>query len=274
VVERSHFELGRLAAGLKPFRLHWFARLGSTSDQAIRLRRAGGLFAPAVVLCGRQTAGRGRGSNSWWSGSHGGVLTATFALAVHERLAPQELPLIAGLALRAAAAELTDQPNIQLKWPNDVVFRGRKIAGLLCERVSNVDLVGVGLNVNLVPSSAPAELRDRITSLQQIGGRRYDMTDVLLTLAAHLRGMVRRRVQQPFSIFVREYTLHDSLAGKRVAVTDGAEQSTVTGRCEGVDSVGRLLIRRGRVLHRVVAGNISMMETDRAKERSCLTQHL
>jgi BirA family biotin operon repressor/biotin-[acetyl-CoA-carboxylase] ligase len=272
VVERSHFGLDRLAAGLKPFRLHWFARLRSTSDQAARLRRAGRLFAPAVVLCGRQTAGRGRGGNSWWSGSHGGVLTATFALAVHERLPPQQLPLIAGLAFRAAVAELARQPHIQLKWPNDLVFEGRKLAGLLCERISNADLVGVGLNVNLNPSQAPAALRDRMTSLQQIGGGRFDMTDVLLTMAAHLRGMIRRRIQQPFSLFVREYRQYDALAGKRVAVTGGSEPP-IAGNCEGVDSVGRLLIRRGRVLHRIVAGNISMMETDRAKERSCRTQH-
>lgn len=270
--ERSHFALKRLVTGLKPFRLHWFARLRSSSDQAARLRRAGRLFAPAVVLCGRQTAGRGRGSNSWWSGTHGGILTATFALAVHERLPPQQLPLIAGLALRAAAAELTGQPNIQLKWPNDLVLGGKKLAGLLCERVSNVDLVGVGLNVNLDPSRAPAALRSSITSLQQIGGKRYDMTEVLLAVTSHLRVMVRRRIQQPFSVFVGEYTPHDALAGKRVSVSGGTDQPILTGLCQGLDSVGRLLIRRGRVLHRVVAGNISTMETDRAKERSCPTQ--
>jgi BirA family biotin operon repressor/biotin-[acetyl-CoA-carboxylase] ligase len=268
----SEYSLDRLSAGLKPFRLHWYPRLCSTSDQAGRLRRAGRLFAPAVVLCGRQTAGRGRGSNSWWSGTDGGVLTATFALAVHERLAPQELPLIAGLAVRAAAVELTGKPQIQLKWPNDVLLEGKKLAGLLCERVSNVDLLGVGLNVNVRASAAPAALRKSLISLQQIVGRRLDMTDVLLAVAGHLRAAVRRRVQQPFSVFVREYSQHDALAGKRVAVSEGLDQPTVAGRCEGIDPAGRLLIRRpGGVLLRIVAGNIMMMETDRAKERSCPT---
>jgi BirA family biotin operon repressor/biotin-[acetyl-CoA-carboxylase] ligase len=256
VGKRSHFALGRLAAGLAPYRLHWFPRLTSTNDHAARLRRAGRLFAPAVVLCGRQTAGRGRGSNSWWSGSQGGVLTATFALPVHERLAPQELPLIAGLAVRATAFELTGGAEIQLKWPNDVLFAGRKLAGLLCERISNADLVGVGINVNVRASDAPPALRDRITSLQCIGGKPLDMTEVLLMLAGQLRGLVRRRSEQPFSVFVHEYGRYDVLAGKRVAVAAFAGQPPIAGRCEGVDSTGRLLIRRRGVLHRVVAGNI------------------
>lgn len=261
--KRSHLSLGRLVGGLKPFRLHWFPRLTSTNDYAARLRRQGRLFAPAVVLCGRQTAGRGRGINTWWSGSQGGVLTATFALAVHERLAPQELPLIAGLAVRAAAVELTGEVNIQLKWPNDVLFAGRKLAGLLCERVSHADLVGVGLNVNVRPTDAPPGLRDRLTSLQRIAGKPLDMTQVLLSVAAHLRSLVRRRSEQPFSVFVREYSQHDALAGKRVLVSASVNQPPIAGCCEGVDPSGRLLIRRRGVLHRIVAGNI--LETGRAR---------
>ena len=70
------FNLSRLRPGLKPFRLYWFPRLRSTNDHAAFLRRKGRLYAPAAVLSGSQTAGRGRGGNIWWS-SHG-VLTVTF----------------------------------------------------------------------------------------------------------------------------------------------------------------------------------------------------
>src|SRR5579863_6111755 len=109
----GHFSLAELRRQLKPFRLYWSPRLSSTNDHAARLRRNGRLFAPAVVLTGRQIAGRGRGSNTWWSGP--GVLTVTFALPVSDRAA-QELPLLAGLAVRNAAVELTAQQNISLKW--------------------------------------------------------------------------------------------------------------------------------------------------------------
>src|SRR5581483_6516475 len=138
----SAFNLARLRAGLKPLRLYWFPRLQSTNDHAAELRRRGALFAPAVVLTGHQTAGRGRGKNTWWSSAD--VLTVTFAFPIEEHLQPQQIPLVAGLAVRDAAAELTGGADIQLKWPNDVWHEGHKLAGLLCERVNKVDLVGVG----------------------------------------------------------------------------------------------------------------------------------
>src|SRR5689334_5072681 len=167
------FNLARLRPGIKPFKLHWFSTLRSTNDHAAVLRKRGQLFAPAVVLTGRQIAGRGRGSNAWWSATGG--LTVTFVFPVEEHLSPHQVPLLAGLAVRDAAAELTGQQRISLKWPNDVVFNGRKVAGLLCERVMKADLVGVGLNVNVDPRGAPAALRTQITSLREIAGQSIDM---------------------------------------------------------------------------------------------------
>ncbi|HXE54290.1 MAG TPA: hypothetical protein VN541_14800, partial [Tepidisphaeraceae bacterium] len=122
------FNIRLLREQLKPFRLHWYPRLRSTNDHAALLRRRGDLFAPAVVLTGHQTAGRGRGGNTWWS--RAGSLTVTFVLAADDRVQPHQLPLVAGLAVRNAAAELARDPGIQLKWPNDLLYRGRKLAGL------------------------------------------------------------------------------------------------------------------------------------------------
>src|SRR5687767_10347096 len=102
-----------------------------------------------MVLTGHQLAGRGRGSNTRWSG--GECITVTFVFPIDENVSPHQLPLIAGLAVRNAAAELTGEDGIQLKWPNDLLFRDRKLAGLLCERVHKADLIGLGLNVNLDP---------------------------------------------------------------------------------------------------------------------------
>src|SRR5688500_16338508 len=109
------FDLARLRSALKPFRLHWFPTLRSTNDHASVLRERGTLYAPAVVLAGRQTAGRGRGSHRWWSA--GGCLTVTFVLPADAAVAPHQVPLLAGLAVRRAAAGLADGAAVQLKWP-------------------------------------------------------------------------------------------------------------------------------------------------------------
>src|SRR4051794_31332217 len=105
------FDLTRLRAALRPFRLHWFPTLRSTNDHSAALRKRGELYAPAVVLPGGQTAGRGRGSHTWWSGP--GCLTVTFVLPAGE-IEPHRIPLLAGLAVRNAAAELAGSGTIRL----------------------------------------------------------------------------------------------------------------------------------------------------------------
>jgi BirA family biotin operon repressor/biotin-[acetyl-CoA-carboxylase] ligase len=256
-VTPSAFRLAELRRQLKPFRLHWYPRLRSTSSHAAVLRRRGELFAPAVVLTGHQLAGRGRGGNTWWSGE--GSLTVTFALAAEESVAAHHVPLLAGLAVRAAAAELAGTDDVQLKWPNDLLHRGRKLAGLLCERVDKADLVGVGLNVNCDLADVPPHLRDRVTSLNDVAGRSVDMTEALLAVARHLHRTLAHRDQGTFAAALREYDRHHALVGRRVTVIGGPGEPAVTGRCEGLDETGRLLLRERRALHRVIAGHVQLL---------------
>lgn len=261
------FDLARLRDGLKPFRLHWFPRLGSTNTHAAVLRDRGTLFAPAVVLTGRQLAGRGRGSHRWWSPT--GCLTVTFVLPTDPDIEPHQVPLLAGLAVRRAAAASLGQATttttrtstplsagVRLKWPNDVQHDGRKLAGLLCERVMKVDLVGVGLNVNVDPADAPPDIRPTLTSLAGVAGRPFDMTDVLITVAAELRQVMRERTQHPFGVLLKEYDEHHALIGRRVSVLDAGDGQAVNGKCEGLDEMGRLLVRDRQRLHRVIAGQV------------------
>ena len=257
-VGASSYDLARLRTALKPFRLHWFPTLRSTSDHAAELRRRGSLFAPAVVLTGRQTAGRGRGAHVWWSGP--GCVTVTFVLPIDDHVQPHQLPLLAGLAVRNAAAELSGNDGVQLKWPNDLLYDGRKVAGLLCERVEKADLIGLGLNVNLDPAAAPAPLRDRVTSLAKVAGKPLDVTAALAAVAGHLRRMLESQADRPFALVLREYDAHHALVGKRVSVLDGSDAVAVSGRCEGLDDMGRLLLRSRAQVHRVVSGQVQMID--------------
>ena len=251
------FDLQRLRGQIKPFRLYWYPTLRSTNDHAAKLRKQGELFAPAIVLTGRQTAGRGRGGNAWWSGVSG-VLTVTFVFPVEEHLAPHQLPLIAGLAVRNAVAQAVDQQDIALKWPNDVVVGTRKLAGLLCERVHRADLIGLGLNVSLTPGQVPKHLRDKVTSLSQIsGGRTIDKTDVLIAVARQLHQTLGRRDETTFSDILRQYDSYHALLGKQVTVLTSQNEPPITGRCEGLDTMGRLILRgRNGAVHRIIAGHV------------------
>jgi BirA family biotin operon repressor/biotin-[acetyl-CoA-carboxylase] ligase len=178
-------------------------------------------------------------------------------LPVDGQAAPHQLPLVAGLAVRDAAAELTGNAGIQLKWPNDVLFDLRKLAGLLCERVYGADLVGLGLNVNLDPAKAPPALRGRVTSLAAVAGRPLDMTTVLSVVAGHLHRAVSRRAEEPFPALLREYDVHHALVGKTVTVTGNDGEPPVSGKCEGLDEIGRLVLRSRGKLHRVISGQVT-----------------
>ncbi len=240
---------------MKPFRLHWFPRLRSTNDHAGVLRKRGGLFAPTIVLTGHQLAGRGRGSNTWWSGA--GSLTATFVMPIEAHLAAHHVPLIAGVAVRRAVAELSGYDGIQLKWPNDLLHDGRKLAGLLCERVEQADLIGVGLNVNVNLKQIPSGLRDRVTSLNAIAGKPVDLTAAVIAVAGQLHRLLSNRDDRRFQSILSEYDQHHALLGRRVSVT-GFDEPAISGKCEGLDEMGRLLLRDRKTLHRVIAGHVQV----------------
>ena len=191
------------------------------------LRKRRKLFAPAIVLTGHQIAGRGRGSNSWWSGA--GSLTVTFVLPVQEHRLPHQIPLLAGLAVRNAIAAHSGIDDVQLKWPNDLLHHGRKLAGLLCERVDRVDLIGLGLNVNVKMSDVPRPLRQRVTSLAGIAGVSFDMTLLLADIAHALHQNLSRRDEPPFAQMLREYDRHHALVGKRVSITNVPGEPPLNG---------------------------------------------
>lgn len=253
-MKQNKFNLLNLRKDLLPFRLHWFTRLRSTNDHAATLRRRHQLFAPAVVLTGHQLAGRGRGSNTWWSGT--GSITATFILPADEHLAAHHVPLLAGLAIRSAIAEVISNDDVQLKWPNDLQHHRRKMAGLLCERLDKVDLIGLGLNVNINLRKVPKLLRERITSLQQITGSPINQSTALAVIARHLHQRLSHRNELSFDGVIREYDRHHALLHRRVTVFSPGTDPPITGMCEGLDRIGRLLVRDRQQLHRVLAGHV------------------
>lgn len=245
-----------LAEQAKPFRVLFFPRLGSTNDHAVQMRRERKLYAPAVIIAGEQTAGRGRGSNSWWSGE--GSLTLTFCLPVDERLPPHHVPLLAGWAVREACIGLTKSPLIQVKWPNDLWWNELKLAGLLCERLDGVDLVGLGLNVNVLASDIPDSLRHRVTGLAAIAGRTLAMNDVLAGVAKSLDRWLLRRTEETFASMLGDFDSAHALHGRTIRVTEPGSAQPLLGVVQGLDADGRLLLHTGNGLVRVVAGHVEL----------------
>ena len=248
------YELARLRVDLKPFKLHWFPTVGSTNAQAAKMRREGRLLAPAVVLTGRQTAGRGRGSNVWHSPR--GVITASFVLRAHDTLPPQHVPLVAGLAVRDAIAECGID-GVGIKWPNDLWFEDRKVAGLLCERFGSIDVIGVGLNANLDPRELPKAVAATTTSLRQISGKSIDVTTLVAAIARSLRDALGDS-RTSLAGLQASWRSHDVLFGRQIRISRDGEPD-LTGESAGIDGGGRLQLKTARGTTTVLNGTVRLL---------------
>lgn len=126
-----------------------------------------------IVLADEQSAGRGRLGRAWVAPPGVGVLMSMTWPASEPSLTLDKAALLTSVAL-AAAVEPVLGRGVGIKWPNDVVVDGRKLAGILIESVAGGTVIGIGLNVGITGehlATMPAELRDKVTSFALLGGR-------------------------------------------------------------------------------------------------------
>jgi BirA family transcriptional regulator, biotin operon repressor / biotin---[acetyl-CoA-carboxylase] ligase len=167
----------------------------STQDLA-KAMALGGAPEGAAVMTLKQTSGRGRSGHTWISPAGKNL---ALSLLLRPRIPPDEIPLL-GLMAAVAVAETVEAQGIlgaELKWPNDVLVSGKKLAGILPEAgmignsVSYV-IMGVGLNVNSEISDFPPELQDSVTSLFICASRRWDLVDTARELLKRMERLYNR----------------------------------------------------------------------------------
>ena len=233
-----------------------FEETASTNDVAARLGReghAGGL----LVFAERQTAGRGRFGRRWDSAPHAGLwfsllLRPAFATPLWVRLTTW-----AGVCV-AAAIERATGLHTQVKWPNDVLVGGKKIAGILTECSSDMArgmfaVTGIGLNVN--HETMPAELADRAASLRQIAGRTFDRSALAAAIDTELAARLPE-VDTAFERILAEAARRSSILGNWIRIE--AADISFEGRAEALDTGGNLLLRLADgTLRTMTAGEVS-----------------
>jgi BirA family biotin operon repressor/biotin-[acetyl-CoA-carboxylase] ligase len=248
------YDLKRLEDQVRPLTLRHARVITSTNDWAKKDVESGLIQAPALLIADHQSAGRGRGTNTWWSAI--GNITATFVVSPNQHVAFGLVPLLAGLAVRRALVRLTGCEQIGLKWPNDLVVGQRKSAGLLCERLQRMDLIGVGVNVNAGSREAPATLRERITSLRELTGNVWDLADVVGEISREVHQVFLLKSEQAVHKMLREYALHHWPTGKDIELIDSDRKPRVRGRCGGIDPQGRLIVKTNEETHYLLTGSI------------------
>jgi len=218
----------------------YFATIDSTMLEAARLAGAGCEHG-AVVLADEQTAGQGRHGRHWHSELNSGLY---ISVILRPELHPDALPVLTlalGLATADAIAETTGL-TCDLRWPNDVMLDGRKVAGILVQLVDSAAIAGIGINVN--HGAFPPEIAAVATSLRIAAKRMHSREQLLIAVLAAVdryAGVLvadggRQKILDMFS-------KRSSYArNKRVTVDHG--QSIVVGTTAGLDASGFLILRK------------------------------
>jgi BirA family transcriptional regulator, biotin operon repressor / biotin---[acetyl-CoA-carboxylase] ligase len=216
--------------------------------------RLAALGAPhgTIVLAEEQTAGVGRLGRSWQSDAELGIYCS---ILLRLSIAPGTLPII-NLVLGLATAESIERSThvaCDLRWPNDVLINGRKVAGILAQLLEDCVIAGIGINVN--QESFALNLRTPATSLRiESGGQIQSRDNIIINLIEAVDAFCSMLETQGSESIIRAFTLESSYAlDRRVLIEDDGRK----GITAGLDEDGFLLVRfdSGRV-ERIAAGGV------------------
>ena len=236
---------------LPGFSVEVLPELDSTNSELMRRARAGRLE-PVLLVAEQQTAGRGRLGRDWHSdGGKSKVNSGSLTFSLGLPLAPADW---SGLSLAVGLSVVQSlHPDLRLKWPNDVWWHERKLAGILIETASVGDsryaVIGVGINIGAREAAGlatpPAWLAEILPGI--------DAAQALLRVAAPLVRALKTFEVHGFAPFQSRFHARDALGGLTVTLTDGT-----VGVAQGVDGAGALLLQTAQGLTRDTSAEVSV----------------
>ena len=240
--------------------LQVFDKTTSTNDVVEKLARDG-VKEGVVVFAEAQTKGRGRLGRKWISPPRKGLW---FSVLLRPELQPQAVTQLTIMAATALVRAIHEQSGLwaEIKWPNDVLLRGKKVAGILTELSSELDriksvVLGIGLDINLNASEFPAELRPLATSLKIETGRSFDRAALAAGILRELDTDYARICGGDFESVANEWEERCATIGQNVTILIGDRR--LQGRAESLDDDGALILRtqHGHV-ERVISGDVRL----------------
>ena len=220
--------------------LYCWSKTASTNDVARDQARKGAKTG-FLVAASKQTSGRGRLGRSWDSPAGRGLYVSLVLRPDMEMADAGQLTILTSLAV-SDAVETVAGVRPQIKWPNDIVLKGKKLAGVLIETEQKAGklvfaVIGIGLNVRHETEDFSPEVRDLATSLYLATGRTYRRVDVLVALLEAFE----KRLSQPFKKAREAWAASSLTLGQRVTLTTARGKKF--GQALGLDESGALLVR-------------------------------
>ena len=210
-----------------------------------------------VVFSEYQTAGRGRREEGWISPPGGGIWFSLSRCFDNPPSSFSALGLVVGISVISGLQKLGIN-GLQLKWPNDVVFEGAKLAGILIELRSEVSgpcfaVIGIGLNTNL-GMSARRKIDKKVIDIGELSSRHLSRNLVASALLSSLDEHLNAFEHSGFQSFRESWRKFDFLFGKELKILCGSRVET--GRAEGVNDIGALQLRQADEVKQILSGHI------------------
>ena len=236
-----------------------FEQTTSTNDVIEKLARDG-VKEGAVVFAESQTKGRGRLGRKWISPAHKGLW---FSILLRPQLRPQEATQLTVASATALRRAITSETGLkpEIKWPNDILIGGKKVAGILTELSAEVDrvkhiILGIGIDVNLDADEFPAELKKIATSLKIEAGEMISRAELAVVILRELDFDYARIGGGKFPAVADEWESGCATIGKNVTVHIGDRK--ICGCAESLDDDGALLVRTEHGhLERITGGDVT-----------------
>jgi BirA family biotin operon repressor/biotin-[acetyl-CoA-carboxylase] ligase len=240
----------------------YFQETDSTNLRAKSLADRG---APegTVVIAESQTEGRGRRGRTWFSPAGEGIYVSVI---LRPALSPNEASRLTLLAAVAAAETLLDLTSlsVRIKWPNDIMVRGKKLAGILTQVSTEMDavdyiVVGLGLNVNTPLKSFPADLRNSATSIQAEMNEPFPRIRLLRLYLERFEDRYEMFRQSGFQPILERWKELSDVIGKRIRVD--LLNHYCMGEVLDIDQDGILILReQDGTLQRILSGDVTLLE--------------
>lgn len=228
-----------------PLNTVFLESVDSTNSYLKRIIKESGLSKGLAVMAKVQTAGRGRLGRTWLSNSD----TLCMSIAVQNEYC-EGFTLLAALAVFKALKGFCPENKLQVKWPNDIICDGKKLCGILCERVDAYTVIGIGVNVN--DKCFDSEIEHKATSLYMLSGKEYDTKAVFKAIISAFEAVLTANGYSFTREAKEQYIELCANMGRAVST------AKFSGTAVGIGDDGSLTVDAEGVLRSVSSGEVAV----------------
>ena len=238
----------------------YFDSIGSTNDEA-KKRAAEGAPEGTVLVAEEQGMGKGRLERRFFSPKGKGIW---FSVILRPKFLPQEAPkctLLAAVSVAMAMEKFGLRAGI--KWPNDILYEGKKLVGILTEMSAEMDrinyvVIGTGINVNIAAEEFPDGIREVATSLSIMKGEPLSRVKFFQRVLEAMEELYTMASTQGFAPVMERWKEYSITLGQEVRVIGMGENASFSGIAADIDEDGALLVDTSEGRRRVLAGDVSI----------------